>query len=168
MTKAAELLLELWLLRQRYSTADIEHVADVGDILNDPDLSRLVKAMQRLDAPSPAPSRRSGRRAVRKPRQSTGVQAQGNADVRKAIAFFAAQLSSRKLLRTQDQIEKFAQLLGISHVYGDRNEWVEAIRAGLDQLPSERAMEVMRGAGLISKSGSDPYVDLANTLMKQQ
>ncbi|MGA7674650.1 MAG: hypothetical protein WCA78_06335 [Rhizomicrobium sp.] len=159
-SKVEQLFLELCLLRLRYSQTELQQVANMREVMDDPDLRTIVAALRYLQMGEAASKRTSvaSKKYGRTSRASL-------ADVRRAIVFFIDRITDKRILRTKDQIDNFARSLGLVEMPLDRQELISAIKKRLEIMPAEQAMLRMRSADSQFKSDSDPYVDLAKTLM---
>lgn len=85
-------------------------------------------------------------------------------DIKPAIAFFMERLSSRKILRTSEQLDNFVQSIGGKPSDGRPEELLTFIQQRLEQMPAKQAIQKMRGAD--KQLQSESYVDLAKALMR--
>jgi hypothetical protein len=157
-SKVGQLFLELCLLRLRYSQSELQQVANMREVMNDPDLRAIMVSLRNLEIGGTSQKRKSGT-----PKKYGRASA---ADVRRAITLFIDRVADKRILRTREQVDNFAHSLGVVDVPVDRSELVSSIKKRLEMMPSEQAMQLMRSADSQFKSDSDPYVDLAKTLMR--
>lgn len=159
--KARQLFLELCLLRLRYSDDEIEQLQNADALADDFQLRSLLLALQNVEAHLPPAKRResSARRG-----RSGRTMAYDIRDIKPAIAFFMERLSSRKILRTSEQLDNFVQSIGGKPSDGRPEELLTFIQQRLEQMPAKQAIQKMRGAD--KQLQSESYVDLAKALMR--
>jgi hypothetical protein len=162
ISKASQLFLELYLLRIRYSDSEINEASNFLRNMNDPELDNLLSVLKQIDA---APS---GSKTSRRPKPSGSYLGTSSAQsIQKAIVHFVERLGKKRLLQTPDELENFAQSIGVKTYQNDRATIVRAIREALESMSPNHALQSMRSVDSQSKSDSDAYVSLAKTLMRR-
>jgi hypothetical protein len=164
-SKARQLFLELYLLRLRYTDAEIELVSNVSEVMNDRDLNNILLALQKLQVSAPSEMRRN-KPVKGSSRLLTGRSSHDRGGVQKAIIYFVDRLTRKKIFPTQEQLDGFARSIAINETSNDRQEVARAIRQTLESMPPTLALQLMRDADGQSKSDSNPYLNLAKTLMR--
>jgi hypothetical protein len=85
--------------------------------------------------------------------------------MRKAISAFIESVTGTRMLRTRDQLDLFAQAVGVDKTLKDRQQVADAIRQKLEGMQPAQAMRYIRSADRQAQSDTAPYVNLAKTLM---
>jgi hypothetical protein len=164
-SKARQLLLELYLLRLRYADSEIEQISNISEIMSDPELNNLLMALKQLQASS-SPAKQRGKTLKESSRSSVRGLGYDRGGVQKAIGYFVDRLVKKRILPTQDQLDSFARSIGVSEIFNDRQELARSIRKNLESMPPTLAIQMMRSVDGKPNSDSDPYVNLAKTLMR--
>jgi hypothetical protein len=160
-SKTEQLFLELCLLRLRYTQVEIERVAQVREVLKDPALRNIVAALRELEAPRASSNNRS------KPSEQKPLRfLQNPIEPQVSISGFVERLRAKRVLRTREQLDDFAQSIGVSGNFRDRQDLVRAIVNKLEEMPKAQAIQKISGIDRNSRSDSSAFVDLARTIMK--
>jgi hypothetical protein len=160
-SKTEQLLLELYLLRSRYSAVDIERVSRLQEAQREPLLRSLISTLAELQA------KRKSKHTVSTRTKETNFLIKGDfGDTKIIIRSFIDRLSTRKILRNREQIDNFAQSIGVHGNFAERRELIAAIREKLETLPATQVIQKISSVGGRPSSDSRPYVELAKTLMR--
>ncbi|MGD0563288.1 MAG: hypothetical protein ABSA66_09370 [Roseiarcus sp.] len=160
--KAEQLFLELCVLSRRYSAADIESIANISEFMNEPSVQNILRALRDIQATSPSAKRPA---EVPKKAKRRATSATNEALMRKAISAFIESVTGTRMLRTRDQLDLFAQAVGVDKTLKDRQQVADAIRQKLEGMQPAQAMRYIRSADRQAQSDTAPYVNLAKTLM---
>lgn len=163
--KADQLLLELCLLRVRYSSAEIEKVGKLHFVRSDPELRALTLALRELrEMGDASPKREIG--AKRKNKKLSSSLRINPTELSSLISRFIDRIESKEILRTDRQLENFAQSIGVTVRAANRQESAKTIQKKLEELSLGQVTEKIMSVDRIIATGSGAYVDLAKTLMK--
>lgn len=166
MRTQQELLLELLLLRARYSPEDFSSVAEVLSKAHE--YKELQKILTLLAALQIGPS---GKVKTTQSQQSPNIPRTLKSDdpqLFEALTQFQTRLLARDVLPEISDLRRLGEALGIKSLPGGRRE--QMVRAILDvimAIPRDKAISIIEQEMALSKVHNSPFGELADTILKR-
>jgi hypothetical protein len=161
--RAQELLVELYLLKLRYTAEEIAAVAKSPTLLVDNDLRRLTLAVDRL-APQPRKTKTKAKEAISSGHSKVTVETSSDG-LKDDLERFIGDIEFRRVLPSAHEFRSFLRSLGLRNTSERNKQTFEQIRKRLQGLEPRHAKQHIEATRNGSFSVSTPYLELAKTLI---